>query len=274
MTEGTAASSQSLGFKNVPAAGKTGTTNDYKDAWFLGYTTALTCGVWVGFDQPQTIMSRGYGSALALPVWTSTMAKAGQRYPAQPFQPTMPLARATGLREFQPTGDERMHRGRHRLRDRRCRWTKCRPAACQIHGGLQTQLAQRLDDAGQKAPGPAQPHLPILPQVFRTEVTRACRRRARGLSRRGAGGGRVYLIRARAACTASAIGQAARPTMMPKSAPSKRDSRSASAEKNPWLKVWKPGRSEMLRAGMERRRAAPQGGSGRLEAPIGDGPFG
>src|SRR5436309_11626668 len=68
LTEGTAASSRSLGFK-LPAAGKTGTTNDYKDAWFLGYTSTLTCGVWVGFDQPTTIIPHGYGAALALPVW-------------------------------------------------------------------------------------------------------------------------------------------------------------------------------------------------------------
>ena len=55
LTQGTAASARSLGFK-LPAAGKTGTTNDYKDAWFLGYTSTLTCGVWVGFDQPTTII--------------------------------------------------------------------------------------------------------------------------------------------------------------------------------------------------------------------------
>src|SRR5439155_24502909 len=47
LTSGTAASARSLGFK-LSAAGKTGTTNDYKDAWFIGYTNALTCGVWVG----------------------------------------------------------------------------------------------------------------------------------------------------------------------------------------------------------------------------------
>src|SRR6202022_4559262 len=60
LTRGTAASARSLGF-NLPAAGKTGTTNDYKDAWFMGYTSTLTCGVWVGFDQPVTIIPRGYG---------------------------------------------------------------------------------------------------------------------------------------------------------------------------------------------------------------------
>ena len=49
LIRGTAASARSLGF-SLPAAGKTGTTNDYKDAWFLGYTSTLTSGVWVGFD--------------------------------------------------------------------------------------------------------------------------------------------------------------------------------------------------------------------------------
>src|SRR5947208_3920067 len=56
LNKGTAAAARSqLGFK-LPAAGKTGTTNDYKDAWFIGYTNAITCGVWDGFGQPVTII--------------------------------------------------------------------------------------------------------------------------------------------------------------------------------------------------------------------------
>src|SRR6266581_2779532 len=86
LTRGTAAAARSsLGFR-LPAAGKTGTTNDYKDAWFLGYTSTLTSGVWVGFDQPTTIIPHGYGAALALPVWTQVMNKAAQHYPAEPLQ--------------------------------------------------------------------------------------------------------------------------------------------------------------------------------------------
>src|SRR2546426_3653009 len=94
LTTGTAASARSLGFR-LPAAGKTGTTNDYKDAWFAGYTRTLTCGVWVGFDQPTTIIPHGYGAALALPVWTQVMNKAAQHYPAEQLQPTMPIQHAT-----------------------------------------------------------------------------------------------------------------------------------------------------------------------------------
>ncbi|HWB58891.1 MAG TPA: PBP1A family penicillin-binding protein, partial [Chthoniobacteraceae bacterium] len=82
LDHGTAAAAHSLGFNKI-AAGKTGTTNDYKDAWFVGYTKSLTCGVWVGLDQPETIMPHGYGSALALPIWVDVMdAAPPQRYPA------------------------------------------------------------------------------------------------------------------------------------------------------------------------------------------------
>ena len=82
MERGTASTVKSEGFSK-PCAGKTGTTNDYLDAWFVGYTSSLTCGVWVGLDQPKTIVSRGYGAALALPIWADIMAAAPARYPAK-----------------------------------------------------------------------------------------------------------------------------------------------------------------------------------------------
>jgi membrane carboxypeptidase/penicillin-binding protein len=60
----------------LPAAGKTGTTNDYNDAWFVGFTPHLVTGVWVGFDQPQTIASGGYAGELAVPIWAAFMKRA------------------------------------------------------------------------------------------------------------------------------------------------------------------------------------------------------
>ena len=74
---GTAAGVKQMGFSGL-AAGKTGTTDDYRDAWFVGFNPRLTCGVWVGLDDPERIIHRGYGSRLALPVWAGVMT-AGTR---------------------------------------------------------------------------------------------------------------------------------------------------------------------------------------------------
>ncbi len=91
MTRGTAASAKSLGFTKM-AAGKTGTTNDYKDAWFVGFTKSLTCGVWVGLDKPAPIVPRGYGATLALPIWIKVMNTAPvKQYPAGDFEPGVGL---------------------------------------------------------------------------------------------------------------------------------------------------------------------------------------
>ena len=70
MEFGTAASSKALGV-DFPAAGKTGTTEDYHDAYFIGYTPNLVCGVWVGFDTPRNIGLTG--AQAALPAWASFM---------------------------------------------------------------------------------------------------------------------------------------------------------------------------------------------------------
>jgi len=59
-----------------PAAGKTGTTNDYRDAWFIGYTPNLVAGVWVGYDDQTSIGPRETGARTALPIWLEFMKKA------------------------------------------------------------------------------------------------------------------------------------------------------------------------------------------------------
>ncbi|MBI5665716.1 MAG: PBP1A family penicillin-binding protein [Nitrospirae bacterium] len=61
---------------NRPAAGKTGTTNDYKDAWFIGYTPELVAGVWVGFDDMRTLGHGETGARAASPIWVSFMQQA------------------------------------------------------------------------------------------------------------------------------------------------------------------------------------------------------
>lgn len=72
---GTAAAAITRGV-DFPAAGKTGTTDNYRDAWFVGYTGLLTTGVWVGFDERNRGLAQGYGSRLSLPVWVKVMRTA------------------------------------------------------------------------------------------------------------------------------------------------------------------------------------------------------
>ena len=68
VNHGTAYQARAGGF-TLPAGGKTGTTNDFVDAWFVGFTPRLLAGVWIGFDQPRTILPNGYAGELAVPVW-------------------------------------------------------------------------------------------------------------------------------------------------------------------------------------------------------------
>ncbi len=78
---GTAASVYASGF-HVPAGGKTGTTNDGSDVWFIGYTQDLVAGMWMGFDKPQTIIRGAQGGRLVAPAWTAFMSEVYQHRPA------------------------------------------------------------------------------------------------------------------------------------------------------------------------------------------------
>jgi penicillin-binding protein 1A len=71
---------------NHPLGGKTGTTNDFTDAWFIGFSPSITCGVWVGFDEKKTLGPKETGAMAALPVWieymkTALVGRDGERFP-------------------------------------------------------------------------------------------------------------------------------------------------------------------------------------------------
>ena len=91
---GTAASARSLGLR-IPVGGKTGTTDEFKDAWFVGFSTSVVAGVWVGFDQPASIGREAYGARIALPIWTEFMRRTARALPAAAFEPP------AGLREVE-----------------------------------------------------------------------------------------------------------------------------------------------------------------------------
>ncbi|HEY6506854.1 MAG TPA: PBP1A family penicillin-binding protein [Vicinamibacterales bacterium] len=82
---GTGSSARRLGV-HFPAGGKTGTTDDFKDAWFVGFSSSLVVGVWVGFDHPETIGREAYGSRYALPIWADFMQRASRVRPAGAFK--------------------------------------------------------------------------------------------------------------------------------------------------------------------------------------------
>ena len=74
-----------------PVAGKTGTTNEFKDAWFVGFSPRLVVGVWAGFDQPETIRRDGYGGRIALPIWADFMRRAARSIGTGAFEPPSTL---------------------------------------------------------------------------------------------------------------------------------------------------------------------------------------
>ncbi|MBQ5664506.1 MAG: penicillin-binding protein [Akkermansia sp.] len=101
---GTAGSMQALGFKH-PCGGKTGTTNNYTNAWFCGFTSDLTAAVWVGFDRPAMIADKAYGGTVALPLWVGIMKCAAARgYQMARIRTAPASARNYGLRLCRVSG--------------------------------------------------------------------------------------------------------------------------------------------------------------------------
>ncbi len=90
---GTASNTRSYGWDNsrIPAAGKTGTTDDYKDTWFIGFSPYMVVGVWVGYDSLRIIFPGATGSELAVPIWAKFMAQAHKNLPRKDFDYSGPF---------------------------------------------------------------------------------------------------------------------------------------------------------------------------------------
>jgi penicillin-binding protein 1A len=86
---GTGAAASKL---NHPLGGKTGTTNDFTDAWFVGFSPSLTCGVWVGFDEKKTLGNKETGAMVALPIWMDFMRVALKGRESEDFAAPPPTA--------------------------------------------------------------------------------------------------------------------------------------------------------------------------------------
>ncbi len=101
--EGTGRRAQSL---ERPVAGKTGTSNEARDAWFMGYTTRIAAGVWVGFDDRRSLGRREGGGRTALPIWVDVVEAAERGHDAEPFPrpsgvETAAIDPATGLLAYE-----------------------------------------------------------------------------------------------------------------------------------------------------------------------------
>jgi membrane carboxypeptidase/penicillin-binding protein len=87
MTRGTGkAAREEFGLKKFPCGGKTGTGYNFKDLWFVGYTSQITGGVWVGFDTPKPIYVGAFSSRIALPIWTDIMNASLSSYKPAEFK--------------------------------------------------------------------------------------------------------------------------------------------------------------------------------------------
>jgi penicillin-binding protein 1A len=89
INSGTAVQAKPLASK-YPLAGKTGTTNEFSDAWFIGFSPSITCGVWVGFDDHRSLGPKEEGARVALPIWMEFMEEVLKDRPKEGF-PDSPL---------------------------------------------------------------------------------------------------------------------------------------------------------------------------------------
>ena len=87
---------------NHPLGGKTGTTNDFTDAWFVGFSPSLTCGVWVGYDEKKTLGNKETGARAALPIWIDFMQVALQGRESEDFAAPPPSAVARNRNTPEP----------------------------------------------------------------------------------------------------------------------------------------------------------------------------
>jgi len=90
---------------DIPVAAKTGTTQDARDAWVLGYTTGIAAGVWVGNNDNSSMSEKGAGISAAGPLWNAFMKFAARTYAAQPFTSSQPVAGGKPVLDGKPGGE-------------------------------------------------------------------------------------------------------------------------------------------------------------------------
>ena len=142
IARGTGASVQRWGVR-APLAGKTGSTNEFKDAWFVGYSPRVVVGVWVGFDQPATIARDGFGGRIAAPIWADFMKRSSRLVGGGSFDvpSTLETDELCRVSYKQPVDGCPLYTEYFKASDSRPR------QHCQVHEG---SLRQRVQRAAEK----------------------------------------------------------------------------------------------------------------------------
>ena len=137
---------RNLGFREFPAAGKTGTAYDFTEALFAGYDSAITCAVRAGFDKPQKIYRGAFGREIALPVWVDVMNASVARYPAKEIAETRGGPERRDLLEVRTARDGQMPRN---TTYREFATKEQMPTdPCSVHGDPRARIVRDLPDAG------------------------------------------------------------------------------------------------------------------------------
>jgi penicillin-binding protein 1A len=166
VNRGTGAGVRSAGFR-LPAGGKTGTTDSYSDAWFIGYTPNIVTGVWFGRDMPDEIMQRGYAATVAVPAWVAFMKQATAGQKSQWFTPPSTLQRVAicEITGMLATDDCRAaaENGEGAIVEDYYRRGQPRPEPCTYHSEFTAADAARVAPAPSLSTATAAAKRPLIP---------------------------------------------------------------------------------------------------------------
>jgi membrane peptidoglycan carboxypeptidase len=132
---------------NALLAGKPGTAYDFTDTWFVGYGSAVTCGVWVGFDKPSKIYRGAFGKDLALPVWADVMNASLTSFPVSPIPMPAGLKKADVCRVSGLLPTEGCFRGRGLIAAQYATEAEIPSQQCDVHGGGVRSYGKAIDQA-------------------------------------------------------------------------------------------------------------------------------
>lgn len=145
------------GLRKFPIAGKTGTAYNFTDAWFIGYHSAVTCGVWVGFDKPKPIYRGAFSNEIALPIWVDVMNSTFGSYQASelPMPRTLQkyeICRSSGLLATDKCFETSQDKSTGETNQRRTAYLEistpeqCPKLSCTVHGtnNLQPMVAEAI----------------------------------------------------------------------------------------------------------------------------------